>query len=135
MIISDVSPTIDPPQRPRRHGLPWWGSLLIAICVGLMVACLGAAVTDLQTPVGPVLCRHGAFVAGNTSHPANDGGTAYDIDSACVSTTTGEVKQLNGLAVIGVLWSEYAAVCFIVLTCLVALVRSIRGTRRSIPIT
>ena len=131
MIIDDtpLAPQVAP-LRARR--LPWWGALLIAVCVAFVVACLGAAAPSLQRPAGPVLCRDGTFVPGNHSQPTSDGeGTGYDIDSSCVTTATGQIARVDSFAIVGVLWAEYTVVAFVVLMVLLALVRAVRGTLRA----
>ena len=130
MIIDDA-PLAAPAAPTRARRLPWWGTLLIAVCVAFMVACTGAAVPSLQRPAGPVLCRDGTFVPGNHSQPTSDGeGTGYDIDSSCVATATGQPKHVDSFAIVGVLWAEYTVVGFVALVGLIALVRAARGTPR-----
>ena len=125
MIISHVEVAATP--RPRR--LPWWGTLLIAVCASLMLACVGTAVPSLQAPAGPVLCRDGNFVAGSRSHPTDDG-TGYDVDSSCRSAATGQSEHLDSFAILGVLWAEYTVAGFVALSGSVALVRAARRTPR-----
>ena len=110
--------------------LPWWGVLIIAVVVGLMVACTSAAVPTLQTPAGPIVCHGSTFVAGSSSHPTFDQSTGYDIDSSCVSATDRRVRHLSQLAVIGVLWLEYGLFAFVVLGLILMLVRAVRGPKQ-----
>ena len=56
--------------------------------------------------------------------------TLYNIDSACVSAT-GVVHHRSQLAVMGVLWVEYAVAAFAIIAVLVWVIRGLRGPPRS----
>ena len=125
---------LDPAQTPHAGAAPhvvtplgpirWWVWLIIAVVIGFCLACLAAAVTTLQRPAGPVLCRDGQFISGNVSEHFG-GTTAYNIDSACV-TDDGVVHHLSEWSITGILWVEYTIGAFAVMTVLVWVIRRLR---------
>jgi hypothetical protein len=115
---------------PRVVRMRWWGWLILAVILGFMLACLGAAVTTLQRPAGPLLCNNGTFAVGNTSRHYVDG-TAYNIDTACV-TSDGVVHHLSEASIAGVLWLEYTVAIFVMLMIVVSLTRALRTPRMRI---
>jgi hypothetical protein len=110
--------------RGRTH---WWIWLFVAITIGFSFACLGAAVTSLQRPAGPLLCSGSTLHAGNASEHFG-GTTAYNIDSACIDAD-GTIHELSQVSIIGALWLVYSVVTFVVIAALVVLAKGIRALR------
>jgi hypothetical protein len=116
------------PSTVRTLGpLRWRVWLFIAIVFGFVLGCLASAITQLQAPAGPIVCRSGEFVAGSTADHYG-GTTSFNIDSACV--TDDVARHVSQVTIIGVLWLEYAVVAFALIAAMVWVVRGLRGPPR-----
>jgi hypothetical protein len=128
MVLAAPDPSFPAPSVHRRSPLRWWAALLIAIVLGFIVAVLGAAVTALQRPAGWAVCNDGRFVAGRTVEHSV-GATGYNFDAVCVRVD-GRAQSVSSIRLLGVLWSEYAIACFVLLVAARGLTRIARRSRR-----
>ena len=107
----------------------WWAVLLVGAVLGFMVACVAAAVTSLQRPAGPVLCRGGRLLAGNVIEHSV-GATGYNIHAVCAADD-GTLRSLSQVQVIGVLWLEYTLAWVAVISVVLVIWRAVHGSRRA----
>jgi hypothetical protein len=128
MVLAEPDPPVPAPSVRRAGPLRWWAALLIAIVLGFIVAALGAAVTALQRPAGWAVCSDGRFVAGRTvEHSVAT--TGYNFDAVCVRAD-GTAQSVSSIRLLGMLWSEYAIACFVLLMASLGLTRIARRSRR-----
>lgn len=132
MVLAGSNPPVPAPSVHRPGPLRGWAALLIAIVLGFTVAMLGAAVTGLQRPAGWAVCNDGRFVAGRTVEHSV-GTTGYNFDAVCVRAD-GTARSVSSIRLLGVLWSEYAIACFVLLMVARGLTRIARRSRR-VPVT
>ena len=128
MVLAVPDPPVPASSVQRLGPLRWWALLVIAIVLGFIVAALGAAVTALQRPAGWAVCNDGRFVAGRTVEHSVEA-TGYNFDAVCVRAD-GTAKSVSSIPLLGVLWSEYAIACFVLLVAARGLTRIARRSRR-----
>jgi hypothetical protein len=127
-VLAEADEPVPAPSVHRPGPLRWWAGLLIAIVLGFIVAVLGAAFTALQRPAGWAVCNDGRFVAGRTVEHSV-GATGYNFDAVCVRAD-GTAQSVSSIRLLGVLWSEYAIACFVLLVAARGLTRIAHRTRR-----
>jgi hypothetical protein len=128
MVLAAPDPPVPVPSVHRLGPLRWWAALLIAIVLGFIVAVLGAALTALQRPAAWAVCNDGRFVAGRAVEHSV-AATGYNFDAVCISAD-GTAQSVSSFPLLGMLWSEYAIACFVLLMAARGLTRIARRSRR-----